>query len=172
MTNFLRSRWVAAPAVAVAVLVGTSACSQTKGPGTVETPAGSCIPSESTFKVKEGDSLNVAVADLSHDKKWSDRVYSEDYMGVNVEDGEVVFSDSNDTKYTEIKRIGVKGDGLPYYTEWSTNRVDLSALEEGDPYRFAVREADKELKVEVTVEEDGQVELAFTQDCDTLPRVN
>ncbi len=176
MKDIFRDRRVAAPLVAFTTALSLVACSQTKGPGSIETPAGSCIPSSQVFDVKPGDTLNVAVADISHDKKWSNRVYSEDYMGVLVlgdeEVEEIAFGDERERKGTEIKRIGENDKGLPYYQDWDSNRVDIGALNEDEPYGFAVREAEREVKIFVTKDEQGQVSIAFEQDCDRLPSVN
>jgi len=182
MKNPNKLRVAVTSLAAVFALGGTACASHTGQEGSVETQGG-CMPSEQVFTMTHsGQSVKYGVNDLSHDAKLSNRVYPEDYISVTAEGPgkevtEIVFSSGNETKGSEIKVYGDQGSGVAFYQDWKTNRVDLSAIDDkdGDPYEFAIREADREVKVRVealTAGGNAEAKVTFGQDCGSLNSVN
>ncbi len=182
-----RKRQFLAAGAGIAVILGVTSCAHTGQEGSVETQ-GACMPSRQTYEMSVGNEVKYGIRDLSHDDgdDFSTFAEAEDYIEVKavgtdytiyepsffIPVEEIVFTDK-ERQDAEIKRIGSDDNGLPYYEDLNTHRVDVDAIPyEG--YEFSIREADRE--VEVTVvrmdEVSGTVGVTFVQDCNKLPDIN
>lgn len=173
-------------AMAGALMGAAAGCAETHGPGTLATPEGGCLPTESSVVLENaGEHFDYGIQDLSFGEEFGERGIHDTIriqaVGVTATDTvtEVVFSGDQSFVISKV-------EGLPFDETMQGDakgrdefRVQMDELRDTEDDQvatlsFELREADLGVSVVVKPADDPSdgVTVSLSQNCEPQARVN